>query len=89
MPLEGYEPLPSNRKLRLVLIEKDSVEFCRRMGELEIQRLLRALTHTVGLTPQEVSEETDDYYARWREDRRARKKGGRSGEDPGKEPDQH
>ena len=65
--------MPKTRAGKLRAAKRDPVKYCdalvAKMGEFEIQKLLRALHSTVGLTPSEVSEEQDEYFRRWRESR--------------------
>ena len=67
--------MPKTRAGKLRAAKRDPVKYCdalvAKMGEFEIQKLLRALHSTVGLTPSEISEEQDEYFRRWRDKRRA------------------
>jgi len=68
--LDGYPPLPEDRQERAKLLLNNSTEYIRRMGSFEIQKLVKALHATMGLTPDDVKEVEEEYYARWREQRR-------------------
>lgn len=50
------EPLPKSRAARAKLIKEDSKGFVRRMGRVEIDRLILSLSKTKGLTDAEKRE---------------------------------
>ena len=68
MPLFGYEPLPDDPVERAELLFRDSTEYIRRMGRSDVYRLLQSLSATYGLTLDDMLEEQDERFRRWREE---------------------
>ena len=48
--------LPSSRSERVVLVLEDSLEYVRRMGSEDVDRLLLSLSRTDGLSVDEIRE---------------------------------
>lgn len=56
------DPLPATREERVLLLQTDPSEYIRRMGAVEIDRLLKGLARTDGLTPEERTEIRQERY---------------------------
>lgn len=68
MPVSGYLPLPDDPVERSELLFRDSTEYIRRMGRSDVYRLLQSLSATYGLTLDDLLEEQDERFRRWREE---------------------
>jgi len=54
--------LPADRQERLALLLEDSTEYIRRMGSTEVDRLLKGLSKTQGLSDEEAKEIRNESY---------------------------